>query len=57
MPVLVVYAALPTASAAHVLAAGFGADRRLVATLIAQSTLLSAATLPVWMLVAAGFVE
>lgn len=52
VPVLVVFAALPTASAAHVLAAGFGADRKLVATLIAQSTLLSAATLPVWMVVA-----
>ena len=47
--VLVVFAALPTASAAHVLAAGFGADRELVATLIAQTTLLSALTLPVWM--------
>lgn len=45
---LVVFAALPTASAAHVLAAGFGADRELVATLIAQTTLLSALTLPVW---------
>ncbi|WP_299851317.1 AEC family transporter [uncultured Roseovarius sp.] len=45
---LVVFAALPTASAAHVLAAGFGADRELVATLIAQTTLLSAVTLPVW---------
>lgn len=52
VPVLVVFAALPTASAAHVLAAGFGADRQLVATLIAQTTLLSAATLPVWMTVA-----
>lgn len=52
VPVLVVFAALPTASAAHVLAAGFGADRKLAATLIAQSTLLSAATLPVWMAVA-----
>ena len=51
-PVLVVFAALPTASAAHVLAAGFGADRKLAATLIAQSTLLSAITLPVWMTVA-----
>lgn len=50
--VLVLFAALPTASAAHVLAAGFGADRRLVATLIAQSTLLAAATLPVWITVA-----
>ncbi len=46
------FAALPTASAAHVLAAGFGANRELVATLIAQSTLLSAATLPVWITVA-----
>lgn len=48
-PVLVIFAALPTASAAHVLAAGFGADRKLPATLIAQGTILAAATLPVWM--------
>jgi hypothetical protein len=46
--VLVMFAALPTASAAHVLAAGFGADRELVATLVAQSTLLAAVTLPLW---------
>lgn len=46
--VLVVFAALPTASAAHVLASAFGADRELVATLIAQTTLLSAVSLPVW---------
>ena len=46
--VLVLFAALPTASAAHVLAAGFGANRELVATLIAQSTLLAAITLPLW---------
>lgn len=52
VPVLVVFAALPTASAAHVLASGFGADRQLAATLIAQTTLLSALTLPVWMIVA-----
>ncbi len=52
VPVLVIFAALPTASAAHVLAAGFGADRVLPATLIAQTTLLSAATLPIWMIVA-----
>lgn len=49
--VVILFAALPTASAAHVLASGFGADRRLVATLIAQSTLLSAATLPLWIYV------
>ncbi len=52
VPVLIIFAALPTASAAHVLAAGFGADRVLPATLIAQTTLLSALTLPVWMIVA-----
>ncbi len=45
---LTLFAAMPTASAAHVLAAGFGADRELSATLVAQSTLVAAATLPVW---------
>jgi len=50
--VLIIFAALPTASAAHVLAAGFGADRGAVATLIAQTTLLSAMTLPLWVFVA-----
>lgn len=50
--VLVLFAALPTASAAHVLASGFGADRELVATLIAQTTLLSAISLPVWITLA-----
>ncbi|WP_372886228.1 AEC family transporter [Shimia sp.] len=48
---LVLFAAMPTASAAHVLAAGFGADRELSATLVAQSTLLAALTLPVWITV------
>lgn len=46
--VLVLFAALPTASAAHVLASAFGADREFVATAIAQSTLLAALTLPLW---------
>ncbi|MFV0513009.1 MAG: AEC family transporter [Jhaorihella sp.] len=50
--VLILFSALPTASAAHVLASGFGADRELVATLIAQSTLLSAISLPLWILAA-----
>lgn len=48
--VFILFAALPTASAAHVLASGFGANRQLVATLIAQSTLLAAFTLPLWIL-------
>ncbi len=50
--VLVIWAALPTASAAHVLASGFGADRELAATLVAQTTLLGAVSLPVWITVA-----
>ena len=49
--VLVAFSALPTASAAHVLASVYGAERRLPATLIAQSTLLSAITLPLWIYV------
>lgn len=49
--VLTLFAALPTASAAHVLATVYGADREKVATLIAQSTLLSCVTLPLWLMV------
>lgn len=49
--VLTLFAALPTASAAHVLASVYGADRERVATLIAQSTLLGCVTLPIWVLV------
>jgi hypothetical protein len=47
--VLTVFAALPTASAAHVLASVYGAERERVATLIAQSTLLGCITVPVWL--------
>jgi malonate transporter and related proteins len=46
--VLSVFAALPTASAAHVLASNYGADRESVALVIAQSTLFSIFTLPLW---------
>lgn len=46
--ILTLFAALPTASAAHVLAAGFGAERSRAATVVAQSTLLAALTLPLW---------
>lgn len=48
--VLVVFSALPAASAAHVLASVFGADREASATVIAQTTLLGCFTLPVWLL-------
>lgn len=47
--VLTIFAAIPTASAAHVLASVYGAERAPVATLIAQSTLLGCLTLPIWL--------
>ncbi|WP_334067554.1 AEC family transporter [Nereida ignava] len=47
-PVVVLFAALPTAAAAQTLAARFGADRRGPAAIIAQSTVLACMTLPVW---------
>jgi hypothetical protein len=46
---LVAFAALPPATASHVLASAFGADRVLVATVVAQGTLLGALTLPFWL--------
>lgn len=53
---LLVFAALPTATAAHVLAARYGADRRGVALLVMQSSLLGLATLPLWTALAARLV-
>lgn len=47
--VLTLFAALPTASSAHLLASAFGANRNSVATVIAQSTLLACISLPLWM--------
>jgi len=49
---VVVWAALPTATASHILAAAFGADRELPARLVAQTMLISALTLPVWIALA-----
>lgn len=54
---LLVFAALPTASAAHVLAARYGADRGPVAIAVMQSTIIGLVTLPLWTLVASSFVE
>ncbi|HET8598284.1 MAG TPA: AEC family transporter, partial [Castellaniella sp.] len=50
--VLLLFSAVPTSSAAHVLAARMGGDGRLVAVTMSLGTLLSAATLPVWLWVA-----
>ena len=43
-----IFAALPTASAAHVLAAHYGADRGRVAVVVMQSTVIGLLTLPLW---------
>ncbi|TWI80721.1 hypothetical protein JM93_03935 [Roseibium hamelinense] len=45
---LTLFAALPTASAAHVLASRYGADRALVACIVTQSSLIGCLTLPIW---------
>lgn len=50
--VLLLFSAVPTSSAAHVLAARMGGDGRLVAVTMSLGTLLSAATLPLWLAVA-----
>ncbi|MEI4485267.1 AEC family transporter [Frigidibacter sp. MR17.14] len=52
--VLILFAALPTAAASHVLASVFGADPRGASTLVAQTTIYSVVTLPVWIAVAQG---
>lgn len=45
---LLLFAAMPTATAAHVLAARYGADRSAVALVVTQSSLLGLLTLPIW---------
>lgn len=50
-----VFAALPTATAAHVLASRYGADRQAVAVIITQSSVLGLITLPLWATVALTF--
>ena len=49
---LLLFAALPTASAAYVLAMRMGGDGRMVAVLISLGTLFSALTIPAWLLLA-----
>lgn len=46
---IILFAALPTASSAHVLAARMGGNARLVAVTMSIGTLISAITLPVWL--------
>ncbi|WP_417251681.1 AEC family transporter [Castellaniella sp.] len=47
--VLLLFSAVPTSSAAHVLAARMGGDGRLVAVTMSLGTVLSAVTLPIWL--------
>ena len=51
--VLVLCAALPTATNAYILAIRMTGDGRAVATQVTVGTVLSMATIPIWMAVAA----
>lgn len=51
--VLLLFAALPTASSAHVLAARMGGQPQVVAVTMTIGTVLSAVTLPVWLSIGA----
>ncbi len=47
---LLLFAALPTASASYVLAMRMGGDGRMVAVLLSLGTLFSAITIPLWLM-------
>lgn len=49
---LVLFAALPTASAAYILAVRMGGDARLVASIISLGTVISMLTIPFWLYMA-----
>ncbi|MCQ9329034.1 AEC family transporter [Pelistega suis] len=49
---LVLFAALPTASAAYILAVRMGGDARLVAAIISLSTVIAMVTIPLWLYIA-----
>lgn len=50
---LLLFAALPTATSAHVLAARMGGQPQLVAVTMSLGTVLSAITIPVWLMIGA----
>ena len=50
--IVVLFAALPSASSAYILAVRMGGNGPLVAWLVSVSTVLSAATLPAWLMLA-----
>jgi predicted permease len=52
--VALAFAALPTASAAYILAVRLGGDARAAATVVSYSVALSMVTLPLWLALASG---
>ncbi len=52
--VALLFAALPTATSAYILARQLGGDAELMAAIITGQTLLAMLTLPVWLQVAGG---
>ena len=49
--ILVLFAALPPASAAYILAARMGGDGRCVATAVSAGTVFSVLTIPFWLFI------
>src|SRR5690625_227813 len=54
---LLLFAALPTATSAHVLAARMGGRPQLVAVTMSLGTIVSAITIPIWLVVATRFLS
>lgn len=52
--ILLLFSALPTASSAHVLAARMGGNGQMVAVTMSIGTLLSALTIPFWLMIGAN---
>ena len=48
------FAAVPTATSAHVLAARMGGQPQLVAVTMSLGTVFSAVTIPIWLTIAAN---
>ena len=55
--ILILFAALPPASAAYILAARMGGDGRCVATAISIGTVLSVLTIPLWLFISQKLVN
>jgi predicted permease len=54
MSVLILFAALPTATSSYILAAQMGGNAKLMANIVATETVLAFVTMPMWLWVAMG---